>query len=112
MTMRIAEATRWAGVGLQAFATVARPAFGETGETRREDPDAILRAQREERLQQVESDRTAYAASIVARWEESAREAGRWDKNFSSDLLGALLKLDSENLLAAGEASSYPGMMT
>jgi hypothetical protein len=90
---------------------VAGPVFGETAAARRQDPDAILRAQRQEKLQQIESDKTAYAASIVARWEQSARDAGRWDRNFSSDLLGALVKLDTENLLLAGEASSYAGMM-
>jgi hypothetical protein len=84
----------------------------ETAAARRENPDAVLRAERQQKLQQVETDKTAYAASIVARWEESAREAGRWDRNFSSDLLGALVKLDTENLLAAGEASTYKGMMT
>jgi len=94
------------------FATVAGPVFGETAAARREDPDAVLRAQRQEKLQQIESDRTAYAASIVARFEESAREAGKWSQRFSSELLGALVKLDTENLLAAGEASSYKAMMT
>ena len=47
-----------------------------------------------------------------ARWEESAREAGRSDKNFRVDLLESLMRLQPENLLAAGEAPSYRAMMT
>jgi hypothetical protein len=65
-----------------------------------------------EKIQQVQSDKAGYAAAIVARWEESAREAGRSDKNFRVDLLDSLMKLQPENLLAAGEASSYTAMMT
>jgi hypothetical protein len=65
-----------------------------------------------EKIQQVQSDKAGYAAAIVARWEESAREAGRSDKNFRVDLLESLVKLQPENLLAAGEAPSYTAMMT
>jgi hypothetical protein len=65
-----------------------------------------------ETFQQVQSDKAGYAAAIVARWEESAREAGRWDKSFRVDLLESLMKLQPENLLAAGEAPSYAAMMT
>jgi len=107
--MRTSEATRWAGAGLLAFATIAGPVFGQTAPNL--DPDAAQQAQRQERTQQLESDRTAFAAAIVARWEESAKEAGRWDRTSSRDLQGALLKLDTENLLRASEASSYKGMM-
>jgi hypothetical protein len=108
-TMRIAEAGRWTGAGLLAFAAVTGSVFGQTAPSL--DPDAAQRAQRQERTQQIDADKTAFAASIVARWEQSARDAGRWDRNFSSDLLGALVKLDTENLLRASEASSYAGMM-
>lgn len=63
-------------------------------------------------VQQVRSDRAGYAAALVARWEPSARESGRWDKSYSADLLDSLMRLDPENLLAAGEAPSYAAMLT
>ena len=86
--------------------------FGQPAPGARGENEVVLRAQRRQEMQQVLGDKAGYAAAIVARWEESAREAGRWDKNYSVDLLESLMKLDPENLLAAGEASSYPAMMT
>ncbi len=94
------------------MATGSPNVFGQSAPGARDEEDAIQRAQRQARIQQVQSDRAGYAAALVARWEESAREAGRWDKTYSTDLLGSLMKLDPENLLAAGEASSYKAMMT
>lgn len=85
--------------------------FGQPATGARDDEEAIQRAQRQQAIQQVQGDKAGYAAAIVGRWEESARKAGRWDKNYSADLLDALTKLDPENLLAAGEVSSYEAMM-
>ena len=56
-------------------------------------------------------DKAAYAAGIVSRWESSARTNGKWDANAAADLYVALMKLQPENLLAAGEASTYEAMM-
>jgi hypothetical protein len=73
--------------------------------------EAAQRAASQAKLQQVINDSSSYAAAIVQRWESAARASGRWDANFSSELLKALLKLQPENLLAAGEATSYESMM-
>jgi len=72
---------------------------------------AIERAQHQERLQQVLNDKASYAAAIVSRWEDSAKDRGKWDANFRTDLYGALMKLQPDNLAAAGEASSYDAMI-
>jgi hypothetical protein len=79
---------------------------------RDQEEGAIRQARRREAIRQVLGDKAGYAAAIVARWEDSAREAGRWDESYSVDLLESVMKLDPENLLAAGEASSYEAMMT
>jgi hypothetical protein len=94
------------------MATGSATAFGQPATGARDAEEAIQRAQRQQKIQQVQGDKAGYAAAIVARWEESAREAGRWDKNYSAALLESLTMLDPENLLAAGEASSYKAMMT
>lgn len=72
--------------------------------------DTFLSAQRQEQLQQIQSDKSGYAAAIVRRWEDSARASGRWNENYSVELQGALMGLQPANLLAAGEASSYDAM--
>jgi hypothetical protein len=69
------------------------------------------RAQYQEKLQQVFKDKPGYAAAIVRRWEASARESGKWDENYESDLRGALVKLMPDNLIEAGDATSYESMM-
>jgi hypothetical protein len=61
--------------------------------------------------QQVESDKAAYAAAIVERWEGDARASGRWNDTASADLHGALMRLTAEDLVAAGEAGSYKAVM-
>ena len=86
--------------------------FGQSAPGVRGEEDAIQRAHRQEKVQRIQSDKAGYAAAIVARWEGSARDSGRWDRNYPADLLQSLMKLDSENLLAAGEASSYPALLT
>jgi hypothetical protein len=86
--------------------------FGQSTPRGRDEEDAGRRASRREKLLQIQGDRPGYAAAVVARWEDSAREAGRWDKRYSIDLLGSLMKLDAENLLAVGEAPTYQAMMT
>jgi hypothetical protein len=85
---------------------LAQPAPGA-----RDAEEAIHQARRLQQIQQIESDSAGYAAAIVGRWEESARKAGRWDRNYSADLLASLSKLDPENLLEAGEAPTYEAMM-
>src|ERR1039458_3637196 len=69
------------------------------------------RAEHQGKLQQVLNDRARYAAGIVQRWETDARASGKWDENYSTDLQNALMKLQPDNLLAAGEASSYEAML-
>jgi hypothetical protein len=69
------------------------------------------RVQYQEKLQQVINDKAAYASNIVARWEDAAKASGRWDPSFANDLQVALLKLSPGNLLTAGEATSFEGMM-
>jgi len=73
--------------------------------------EATQRAQYQQKLQQVISDKAGYAATVVRRWEEAARASDRWNENYTQDLLGALMKLQPDNLLAAGEAPSYQAMM-
>lgn len=75
-------------------------------------PNAQLSVQHQEALQQVIEDKASYASSIVSRWEETARTSGKWDASYTSDLYIALMKLTPDNLLAAGEATSFEGMMT
>ena len=94
-------------VAMGSPAVFAQPARGTWAAE-----EAIHQAQRQQQIQQVQSDKAGYAAAIVERWEESARKAGRWDRTYSADLLASLTKLDPENLLAAGEASTYEAMMT
>jgi hypothetical protein len=108
--MRTKHATSWAVVGFLVLAANGPEAFGQTA-TPFSDAEALQSAQRRERLEQIQSDKTGYAAAIVARWESSARESGRFDSNYSVDLLAALVSLQPENLLAAGEATTYQGMM-
>src|SRR5579863_2865891 len=64
-----------------------------------------------EKLQQVIKDPAGYAAMIASRWQAAARASGRWDDTYAEEIQGALMKLQPDNLLAAGEASSYEGMM-
>jgi hypothetical protein len=72
---------------------------------------AAERAQHDQKLQQLLDDKPGYALSIVLKWEQTARALGRWNETYTVDLLNALMKLDPENLLAAGEAVTYKGMM-
>ena len=69
--------------------------------------EAAQAADYQQKLQQVVNDKAGYAAAIVQRWDSSAKASGRWDENYATDLFGALMKLQPENLLAAGEASSF-----
>lgn len=111
--MKTAQARRMARAAFALVMMTGSPAaFGQSAPGARDEGEAILRTERQQRIQQVLGDKAGYAAGIVARWEGSAREAGRWDRNYSVDLLESLMKLDSEHLLAAGDASSYPAMMT
>jgi hypothetical protein len=64
-----------------------------------------------EKRQRIRDDKRAYVSDIVQRWENDARSSGRWDPNYSTDLSDALKNLSDDNLLAAGEASTYKGMM-
>jgi hypothetical protein len=93
-------------------AMAARDLFGQPVAPDRNEQVTIRGTERQEKIWQVLGNKAAYAAAIVARWEGAAREAGRWDESYPADLLESLVKLDPENLLAAGEASSYQAMMT
>ncbi len=80
-------------------------------------PDALERQafiqqsqQHQQKLQSILNDKAGYVAVIVQKWEDSARASGRWDQNYTNDLSGALMNLQPENLLAAGEAPSYEAM--
>ena len=72
---------------------------------------AVDRAQYQEKLEQIAIDKAAYAGAIVARWEDAAKASGRWDPNFANDVQAALMKLTPDNLLKAGEASTFEEMM-
>jgi hypothetical protein len=110
--MKTAHARRLAAAALAlVVVTGSRDVFGQTTPGARGGDEAIRPAERQHEVQQVLRDRAGYAAAIVARWEDSAREAGRWNESYAVDLLQSLMKLDPENLLAAGEASSYQGLM-
>ncbi len=110
---KTAHARRMARAAFALVMVTGSPnVFGQPAPGARGGDEAIQRAQRQHEVQQVLGDKAGYAAAIVARWEESAREAGRWDENYSVDLLESLMGLDPENLLAAGEAASYQAMMT
>ena len=85
--------------------------FAQPAANFKDNPEAAQRAQYQEKLQHVLDDKAAYIAALVQRWENSARESGRWDENFAADLSNALTKLQPDNLLAAGEAPSYDAMM-
>jgi hypothetical protein len=63
-------------------------------------------------LQQVTSNPQAVAIEIVRRWEDAARERGRWDERFAEDLYNALLKLQPDNLLAANKAESFDDLLS
>jgi len=77
----------------------------------RDVQQATQQAQYQEKLQRVINDQAGYAANIVHRWEDAARTSNRWDENYATDLINALLKLQPDNLLAAGEAPSFEAMM-
>ncbi len=76
-----------------------------------DDQEANVAAEHQQKLQQVLADKTAYADSIVRRWEGAARASGRWDDNYASDMQRALLKLRPEKLLMIGEAPSLEDVM-
>jgi hypothetical protein len=72
---------------------------------------AAARAQHDQKVRQIEADKAGYVLAIVFKWEADARMLGRWNETYATDLQRALMRLDVENLLAAGEASSYKDMM-
>jgi hypothetical protein len=109
--MRSKRATCWVVAGvLFVLATNVPDVLGQTAAPL-PDLEGFQSAQQREKLELIQNDKRAYAAAIVARWESSARESGRFDSNYAVDLLAALVSLQPENLLAAGEATSYQGMM-
>jgi hypothetical protein len=82
-----------------------------SGQVHGQNPEAAQRAEYQEKLRQITSDKASYASAIVSRWEGSGRSSGRWDENFSSNLYISLMRLQPVNLLAAGEAPSFEAMM-
>jgi hypothetical protein len=111
--MKTVGARRMARAALAlVMVTGSSNVFGQAASGGRDEDAAIQRAERQREIQRIEGDKAGHAAAIVARWEASAREAGRWDASYPVDLLESLMKLSPENLLAAGEASSYQAMLT
>lgn len=99
-----------AAVGL-GLVIVAHPnAFAQQVLTPADAQEANKRTQYQEKLQQILNNKAGYAAAIVQRWEGDARASGKWDENYSTDLQAALMKLEPDNLLAAGEAPTYRAM--
>lgn len=88
------------------------PSFGQRVPSPAEIQQAEERAQRQQKLDQITTDKAAYASDIVSRWEDAAKTSGRWDEHFTTDLQGALMKLNPESLLAVGEAANFTDMMT
>jgi hypothetical protein len=76
-----------------------------------QNPEGAQRAELQEKLRQISSDKAGYASAIVSRWEDAGRTSGRWDESFSSNLYISLMRLQPVNLLAAGEATSFEAMM-
>jgi hypothetical protein len=110
--MKTARATHWTGAFLVlAMAAGGSGVFAQSGPSVRSGEGVIRGTLRQEEIQRVVDDKAAYAAAIVARWEESARAAGRSNPTFPADLQASLVKLEPENLLAAGEATSFEAMM-
>lgn len=72
---------------------------------------AAVRAQHDQKIQQINGDKSGYALGIVLKWEADARVLGRWNETYAIDLHSSLMQLDAEKLLAAGEATTYKGMM-
>jgi hypothetical protein len=81
------------------------------GQVHGQNPEAAQRAEYQEKLRQITSDKAGYASALVSRWEASGQASGRWDESFSSNLYIALMRLQPVNLLEAGEASSFEAMM-
>ena len=78
---------------------------------RRPGDRQAARAQRDQKIQQITADKSGYALAVVLKWEADARVLGRWNETYAIDLHNSLMQLDVENLLAAGEATTYKGMM-
>jgi len=104
---------RRAGIGVAILSAVmlmcdalaqSRPMEGDVD-------NKSLTVDQQKRLLRALNDRAGYAADIVLKWEGAARASGRWDMNYAQDLYGALTKLQTENLIAAGEAPTYEAMM-
>jgi hypothetical protein len=79
---------------------------------RQPDPSQAQSADYQAKLQQVIDNKAAYATGIVQKWDSAARESGKWNSNYATDLFNALMKLQPENLLAVGQASTYQQMTT
>lgn len=105
--MRIKSAVTFAAFIVSSLAVVT-PGQAQPAAMKNEAAASAARAQQ---LQQVERDPVGYAAALVARFESEARALGRWDAMAGNDLLNALAKMAPEQLLLAGEATSYKGLM-
>jgi hypothetical protein len=100
----------WARVGLVVLAMGSQQLAAQSAAGIPDREEGSLQARRRQQLEKLVEDRAAYADAIVARWEDSARETGRWDASFAAELFAALMKLDPQSLLAAAEAPSYAAM--
>jgi hypothetical protein len=63
--------------------------------------------------QVIQQDKAGYVAALVSRWESEATASGKWDSNsnYSADMFAALMSLGTDNLLLAGQATSFQGVM-
>jgi hypothetical protein len=106
------KGSRMAGIALAvSVSLVTTPtAFAQPVPDQVAAPSAAQH-QVEQAQQQIQQDKAGYAAAIVARWENAARASGKWDPNYAVGTYGALMKLGPENLLAAGQATSYEEML-
>lgn len=94
------------------LAVVSIPGFAQTLRGARDPQEARAAIQYQVDLQHVTSNPQAVATDIVRRWEDAARDRGRWDVRFAEDLYHALLKLQPDNLLAANRAESFDDLMS
>ena len=87
--------------------------FGQQGARAPNPQEAAQLAQHEsnlQQLQQVLTNKAAYADAIAQRWESAAKASGKWDPNYATDMSNALQKLPADKLIAAGQATSYESM--
>ena len=74
-------------------------------------PLSELPSPEQQAAQQIQQDKASYAAAIVARWQDAAKASDKSDPNYAVDMFTALMKMGPDNLLLAGQASTYEAML-